>query len=154
MTQFPLENFHFDPPAGFVHEEVVASWRVPPAPGASDPRLMHAQAAVRPNLTVTRVQIEDTNLESIVARTSDELMARIQGIQGIEAAQIEFADGVRGVMIEYAFPVMQLVVVQMQAMRIDGRTLTTLVLCTEASRFTADVRRQWLESLTSAVVKG
>jgi hypothetical protein len=154
MSQFSLENFHFDPPSGFVHEEVVSSWRVPLAPGLNDPKLMQPQAAVRPNLTITRVDAGGSDLEAITARTCDELMARIKGIQGIKASELEFADGARGVLIEYAFPVMQLVVVQMQAMRIDGRTLSTMVLCTESSRFTAEVRGQWVKSLSSAVVKG
>ncbi len=148
-----LEGLQFDPPAGFIQEEVVASFRVAVPPGLNDPKVMQPQAAVRPNLTVTRAEVEDPDLEAIAARTSDDLLARIAGIQGLKVSELQFSDGVRGVLIEYAFPVMQFTVVQMQAMRVDGHTLTTLVMCTESSRFTDSVRDTYVESLGSASLK-
>jgi hypothetical protein len=154
MTRSSLENLHFVPPADFVHEEIVSSWRAPVAPGLSDPKLMQPQAVVRPNLTVTRVQVETPDLAAIAARAADELLERIKGIQGLRTTELQFSDGVKGVLLEYAFPVMQFTVVQLQAMRIDGDTLTTLVLCTESSRLTDSVHAQYVASLKSAAVKG
>jgi hypothetical protein len=154
MPRTSLEQLHFDPPADFVHEEVVSSWRAPLAPNLNDPKLMQPQAAVRPNLTVTRVQVEHPDLAAIAARAADELLDRIKGVQGLRTTELEFADGAKGLLLEYAFPLMGFTVVQLQAMRIDGDTLTTLVLCTEASRLTDAVHAQYIASLKSAVVKG
>ncbi len=153
MTHVSLEGLQFDPPADFVHEEVVSSWRVPLKNEVKDPKLLQAQAVVRPNLTVTRVQVDEPDLEAITARACHELMERIQGVQGVRATQIVFADGKNGMLVEYAFPVMSFTVVQMQALRVDDHTLTTLALCTEASRMTNEVRDEYVKSLQSAKVK-
>jgi hypothetical protein len=150
MTNLSLEGLRIQVPADFVQEEVVASWRVPSAPDLKDPRLMQTQAVVRPNLTVTRVPANGHDLEGVAARSCEELMQRIEGIKGVKASEVVFADGKQGVLLEYAFPVMSFTVVQMQAMRIDDDTLTTLALCTEASRLTDAVHDSYVKSLLSA----
>jgi hypothetical protein len=148
-----MDGLNFDPPADFVHEEVVSSWRVAAKPQLKDPKLLQPQAQIRPNLTITRVHVEVPDLAGLAATSCDELMRRIDGIHGIKTTEIKFADGVDGLMLEYAFPALQFTVVQIQAMRVDGNTLTTMTMCTEASRLTDDVHEQYLQCLRSASLR-
>ena len=143
----------FTPPAEFVEEELMTTWRVPYVPDLKEPRMLQRQMPVRPNLVVHRRTVGEKDLADVTASVCDQLMKSIDGLSKIATSELVFKDGVSGMLLEYSFPAVgSYEVVQLHAMRLDGEVLTSLTLCTEGSRITPEVHRQYRECLSSATV--
>jgi hypothetical protein len=145
----------FEPPSEFVEEELTLSWRVPNVPGLKEPRMLQTQLPIRPNLVVHRSKVETNDgINNVAARICAQLLSSVEGISAIEPSQLEFRDGVDGVLLEFSFPAAGYQVVQMHALRLDGDMLTSLTLCTEQSRFSSQERERYRKSLASASLNG
>jgi hypothetical protein len=144
----------FTPPAEFIEEELMTTWRVPYVPDLKEPRVLQRQVPVRPNLVVHRRTVgEQKDLADVASSVCDQLMRSIDGLSKIATSELVFDDGVTGMLLEYSFPAVgSYEVVQLHAMRLDGGVLTSLTLCTEGSRVTPEVHRRYRECLSSASI--
>jgi hypothetical protein len=151
-----MSTLKFDPPAEYVQEELMTSWRVPYEPNLKEPRLLQTQVPVRPNLVVHRRRVdEEQNLADVASLICDQLMRSIEGLSQIATSELVFRDGVNGLLLEFSFPAMgNYRVVQLEALRLDGDVLTTMTLCTEMSRITADEQQRLRACLASATLGG
>ncbi len=149
-----LPVLKFTPPAEFVEEELMTTWRAPYVPNLKEPRVLQRQMPVRPNLVVHRRTVgEQQNLAEVASTVCDELMQSIEGLSKIATSELVFEDGASGMLLEFSFPAVgSYEVVQLHAMRMDGGVLTSLTLCTEGSRITPEVHRRYRECLASATV--
>jgi hypothetical protein len=146
-----LAELEVEAPAGFVPEETMTTLRVPAAQGLNDPR---TTTPVRPNLVVHRRPLEGkSELALEVARTRKELSTSVPGISRVESADMTFADGVAGVVLAYSMAAPKgLEVCQLQALRLDGKMLTTLTISTERSHLDDARKAEYLRALASARV--
>jgi hypothetical protein len=143
------------PPAGFVTDEVVTTWRLPAEPAPlKDPKVMQFQAAVRPNLVAVQRRVAPgTTVAELGAQTCAELARHVEGLSPIETTAFTFQDGSAGVMLRYTMPVHQrFSVAQLQALRIDGDVSTLLTLSTEASRLDDATLKAYVACLAAATV--
>jgi len=148
-----MSSLTFNPPAEFIEEEVLQTYRMPYVSGLKEPRVLQTQVPVRPNLIVHRKKIGDEHVADVAATVCDQLMKSIEGVSEIAASQLVFKDGAEGMLLEFSFPAVgNYSVVQMQALRIDAGVLTTLTLCTEMSRLTPQEHVRFRACLSSATV--
>lgn len=158
-----INKLVIEPPAGFLSEEMTASWRV--AAPAGDAALKEARApgmtqlVVRPNLIVQRRKVirqsDDaaTDLGRLVAAVCADLVRHIAGISTIDTDEFAFADGGVGLLIQYTMPGHKdFKLAQMQAARLDDDVLTTATLSTELSRLNPATVELYLKSLASLSV--
>lgn len=144
----------FEPPTGFRPEVTTVTLRVPEGSGFSEPPLA---APVRPTLVVERRPAPAAGLVECVAHAEAELARAIPGLTGFDAVDVRFADGAVGVVIAYAFPaprVADVVLCQLQALRLDAGKLTCLTLTTTRSGLTETRRDQYVRILASAHLAG
>jgi hypothetical protein len=148
-----LKALNITPPAGFLLEEVSATWRV-----AADPHVKEARApgmvqiVVRPNLIVQRRKVAVADLNMIVAGVCAELMRNVSGISPIDTTGLRFADGREGSLLKYTMPGhKEFKIVQLQAMRLDDDIVTSAMLSTEMSRLNAGQLEELLACLASIV---
>src|SRR5262245_33313452 len=119
-----MTSLRFNPPAEFIEEEVLQTYRMPYVPGLKEPRVLQAQVPVRPNLIVHRRKIEAEDIADVAATICDQLMKSIEGLSEIATSELVFKDGVEGMLLEFSFPAVgNYSVVQMQALRIDAGVL-------------------------------
>ena len=129
------------------------AWRTPKKEQVKEARVLQAQLPVRPNLNVNRRRLPaPREIVQLAADTCTELFETVPGVSGIETHELKFKDGVDGVVLEFSFPMAGYTVVQLHAMRIDGDVLTTMAICTEKSRLSAEEHRRFMGSLASASV--
>ena len=149
MTRQAVEGISFEPPPGLEREEVMASFRVPAKAGLRDARVEHP---IRPNLVVHRRPAKPgSDLAAVVASVREQLVKSLLGMSPIESADITFADGAKGVLLAFSFPAPQgLSCAQLQALRLDGGTVTSLTMTTEESHLTPGDRDAYLKALGSA----
>ncbi|MHC4393505.1 MAG: hypothetical protein ACYS22_19600 [Planctomycetota bacterium] len=141
-------QLRFDPPNGFLSEEVMATFRVPSSDGFEDPR---SSTPIRPNLVVhSRPDESRGDVSRLLATVHGEL-AVMPGISRIETGDLTFADGTVGVLLAYVMPAPNdLEIAQLQALRIDGDTATSLTISTERAQLSEELKATYLEALASA----
>jgi len=150
MAATTLAGVRVEPPAGFALEETMVSLRVPAAEGYRDER---TQTPVRPNLVIHRRPAvgADGDLSRAVARVRAELHGSVPGLSAVESEDIRFADGAHGVLLAYVMPAPKgLEICQLQALRLDGGTLTTLTISTERAHLTDERKVAYVRALLSA----
>ena len=151
-----LSPLSITPPAGFVEDESITTWRLPAPPVVlKDPKVMQFQAAVRPNLVAIQRRVpEGTALTDLVAQTVADLARHVEGLGAVETTAFAFADGAPGMLLRFTMPVHQKFnVSQLQAVRIDGDVATTLTMSTEASRLDDEHLKSYLACIANASVK-
>ncbi len=140
----------FEAPPGFRRESTTVTLRVAPGAGFDEAGL---RSPVRPNLIVNRRPAPAAGLAACVARVEEDLLRTIPGIRAIDAADVRFADGAVGVVLGYTYPaprVAGVILCQLQALRLDGETLSSLTVTTTLSHLTETRRDQFLKVLVSA----
>ncbi len=144
-----VDGILIEAPAKFVKEETMVSLRVPARAGTKDARI---QNPLRPNLIVhRRLAGARADLAAVVARTREELARSIPGLSPVESADVAFDDGVTGVLLAYSFPAPKgLRVCQLQALRLDDGTVTSLTVTAEQSQMTEAAKKAFLRALASA----
>jgi hypothetical protein len=151
-----LSKLALDPPAGFLPEEVSASWRMAAPEGslkeARAPGM--TQLVVRPNLIVQRRKVElPSDVSALVAGVCADLVRHIGGISTIDSDEFTFKDGAVGLLIQYTMPgFKEFKLAQMQAARLDDDVFTTVTLSTEVSRLNPATIELYLTSLASLSV--
>jgi hypothetical protein len=151
-----LSKLVIDPPAGFLPEEVSASWRVAAPEGslkeARAPGM--TQLVVRPNLIVQRRKVDlPTDVGALVGGVCADLVRHIAGISTIDTDEFTFADGNVGLIIKYTMPgFKEFKLAQMQAARLDGDVFTTVTLSTELSRLNPATVELYVKSLASVSI--
>ena len=146
-------RFHglsFEPPAELVAEEALLTLRAPPGP--SDPRLLQKQIPVRANLIVHRRRVgAEATLALLSAEVSAELASTVVGLRGLASEELTFADGVRGVIVSFEFPMREVASArQFHALRLDGDTFTDLTLTVDGLTLNDATKNKWLDVLASA----
>jgi hypothetical protein len=147
-----IDGVSFDAPGEFVREETMVSFRVPASAGAKDAR---ADSPIRPNFVIhRRPAAPGADLAKVVAGTGTDLARSLQGMSPIESADVFFADGAKGVLLAYSFPAPKgLRVCQLQALRLDHGTVTSITASTEAALLTDAVKEKYLRAMSSVSVR-
>lgn len=151
-----IDGLEIQTPEGFEREETMVSFRAPEPPNLRDPRALQRQLITRPNLVVHRKKVAPgSDLADLAAQTSRELTESIAGILGMNMAELTFADGVPGVLLNYDFPATKAFTLrQYHAIRLDGGVATTLTLTTVAAEVSEKQQNAYVETLRSARVAG
>lgn len=104
----------------------------------------------RANLVVERRRIpEGVSFEAVVDEVSRDLAEAVPGFELLSADALTFDDGGSGTLIHHRFPYNDgILLEQLQALRLDGQWLTTVVL-TAGSPLRPDDRERYLSSLRS-----
>lgn len=146
-----VDGLVFETPFGFQRESTTVSLRAPPEKTG-------AEADLRPNLVVHRRPAgQAASLADCVAEATKELAESVPGIGRVEAADLRFDDGARGTALAYSFASAVrpgVTVAQLQALRLDGATVTSLTLTTAAKLLTEPRRGEYLKALASARPSG
>lgn len=141
----------FEAPPGFVRESTSVALRATPESGLAEAGL---RGPVRPNLLVERRPAPaGASLSQCVAAIQADLVRSIPGLRGFDSLDARFADGATGIVLGYTFPAPRaadVVLAQLQAIRLDGATLTTITITTTLSNLTETRRDQFLRILASA----
>jgi hypothetical protein len=146
-----IRGLRFDPPDGFLADEVMVSLRAPP-PQLVDPRVLQKQVPVRANLIVHRRRIGDeADLELCAGEICAELVNSVVGMQSLTTERFAFDDGAPGMIVGFDFPAAEAATVrQYQALRIDDGVLSILTLTIDGARLNDDAKATWLKCLSSA----
>jgi hypothetical protein len=147
-----LAGLAFDPPAEFLPDEQLVSFRAPP-PDLKSPMLLNKQLTVRPNLMVHR-RPAGGSIEMICGEICAELVSAIPGMDNLVTGHFAFADGVQGMLLSFDFPANDARVRQFLAMRIDNGMLTTLTLSVDGATLNEAAQKRYLGSLASARAEG
>jgi hypothetical protein len=144
-----IGDLRIDLPDGFAPEEVMATYRLPLEQGYQDPR---SGTPIRPNLVVHRRPDESGgDLPRVVANVQGDLATSVPGLSRVESADIAFSDGAAGVLLAYSMPAPRgLEIAQLQALRLDGDTVTSLTISTEREQLTDERRAAYIAALASA----
>lgn len=147
-----IDGLEIQMPEGFEREETMVAFRAPEPPDLRDPRALQRQLITRPNFVVHRKKAPPgSDLADLAAQTSRELTDSIAGILGLDMAELTFADGATGVLLNYDFPATKAFTLrQYHAIRLDGGIVTTLTLTTVAAAVSEKVQNEYVESLRSA----
>ncbi|MDP2345898.1 MAG: hypothetical protein Q8O67_33470 [Deltaproteobacteria bacterium] len=147
-----INKLVLEPPAGFVAEEMTASWRVALQDDLKEARAPGmTQLPVRPNLIVQRRKVDAAaHIGGLVAAVCADLVRHIAGISTIDSDEFTFADGKVGLLIKYTMPAhKEFKLAQMQAARLDDDVLTTVTISTELSRLNPATVELYVKSLAS-----
>ena len=102
------QSFHgvqFAPPTEFELVETMLSFRAPVKDELRDPRLMHRQMNVQPNVILHRKHAKpDTPLEDIVGIALAEFIRTMVQLENVKKREFTFADGVDGFLISFDYP--------------------------------------------------
>ena len=147
-----INKLTLEPPAGFLAEEMTASWRVALQDDLKEPRAPGmTQLPVRPNLIVQRRKVDaKAEIGGLVAAVCADLVRHIAGISTIDSDDFTFAAGKVGLLIKYTMPAhKEFKLAQMQAARLDDDVLTTVTISTELSRLNPATVELYVKSLAS-----
>jgi hypothetical protein len=153
--QVSMESLTLVPPPEFLAEEATLCWRV--SPGAAHPVEKPAGGGpvfeVRPNLIAQRKRVPaGKELGTLVAAIVADLVRHVEGISKVETTEFAFDDGARGFLLKYTLPgVASTKLAQLEAARLDGDVLTTLVLTLDAQNAEATMA-PYLKCLASTRV--
>jgi hypothetical protein len=148
-------GLRLDPPADFVVDQTMISFRAPP-PVVGDPRVLQKQTAIRPSLIVHRRDVGLlAPLEILAGEVTAELVSSVAGLSGLSSETFTFADGAVGIIISFDFAAAEVGTArQYHALRKDDAVLTTLTLTLDKLTLTEETRSRWLALFASAVKDG
>lgn len=154
MPKMTVGNLSFEAPEGFAWNETMISLQAPAPQDIRDPRMLQKQAVVaRPNLVVNQRTTENfRTIEAIVEDMTKRLRGTIKSMKELKASPLKFADGCEGILLSYLFSFNEKsMLTQMHAVRLDGDTITTMVL-TGPGTLTEDEANLYIKHLASASV--
>lgn len=154
----PTQHFHgvrFAPPAEFELVETMLSFRAPNKEELRDPRLLHRQVSVRPNVIVHRKQAKPgVALVDLVGTALAEFIRTMVQLENVQKSEFAFQDGSNGFLIRFDYPATKdKTLRQYHAFRLDDGILTTLALTADAVTVASseEDEQMYLQSLASLV---
>ncbi len=144
----------FDAPEGFAWSETTVSLQAPAPKMVRDPRMLQKQAVTaRPNLVANQRSTDQfETIEAISEDMTKRLMRSIASMQDLKSLPLKFADGKEGILLSYLFSFNEKSMLrQLHAVRLDDKTVTTLVLTTPGS-ITETEEQNYIKYLSSATV--
>lgn len=150
-----FHGVHFAPPADFELVETMLSFRAQPKEELLDPRLLHRQMSVRPNVIVHRKHAKpDVPLVDLVGTALAEFVRTMVQLDNVQKSEFAFQDGFKGFLIRFDYPATKdKVLRQYHAFRLDEGILTTLALTVDAVKVASsdEDEQMYLQSLASLV---
>lgn len=150
-----LAGLSLTPPPDFVVDQTMITWRAP-APTQGDPRFLHKQAAIRPNLIIHRREVgANVPLEVLAGEVTAELVSSVPGLGALTSESFTFADGTLGIIIGFDFSAATLGSArQYHVLRKDGGVFTTMTLTLDKLTLNDAARARWMTFFASAAVNG
>lgn len=148
-----FEGLSFDPPFE-VDRASATTTLVSTVGGAKDPRALRSVDPVRPNVVVDRRRLaKGATLEALAAICRREVSEAVESYRVVSADPLRFADGVEGLAVCYELRAGPYLLLQTQAVRVDGDTGTTLTI-TSSAAVPNEQRSRFFNSLRSMRIDG
>ena len=114
-----------------------------------DARALKSVDPIRPSLVLQRRRVaRGTSLEAVAALCVQDVSNVVGSYRVVSTKPLSFADGKDGLLLVYKVRATPYLLIQTQALRVDGDVATTLTITSSAS-ISAEQRETFLESLRS-----
>lgn len=151
----PNQSLNFQPPPGFIAEEMMLSWRLPPDKALSEPRVLNRQVPPAASLIVhVRPSCGAPTTEAVTGQLLAELIQSVPGLESPETSRFVFSDGTEGAMLIFEFTAGSHVrLKQRHVVRLDGETATVATLTIPAETST-EKEGEYLRAIGTIAPRG